>query len=133
MVVKCDQCGRRLRRVHRTFIERFAYMAVYACRECDREQVYPRRYTYHFGPHCRCPRCGTLRVTRLRVPDKIDGRNTGFLNFLEKRLGGRLYHCRYCRLQFWDRRMLASEDVAAATQEEPAVASPADQAARARK
>jgi hypothetical protein len=36
--------------------------------------------------------------------------HTGFLNFLERRFGGRLYHCRYCRIQFYDRRMLASED-----------------------
>jgi len=109
-MLKCEQCGGRMRRVHRTFFERFRYMAIYACRECNTEKFYPRHYTYHLGPHCRCPLCGTLRVTRLKVPDKIDRVHTGFLNYLEWLLGGRLYHCRYCRVQFYDRRMLASED-----------------------
>ena len=96
-------------------------MAIYACRSCNREVAYARRYTYHFGPHCRCPECGTFRVTRLKAPDKIDRRLTGFLNYLEKRFGGRLHHCRYCRVQFFDRRMLASEDVTVMAHEEQEV------------
>ena len=28
----------------------------------------------------------------------------GFLNLLEKLAGGNLYHCKFCRIQFWDRR-----------------------------
>jgi hypothetical protein len=85
-------------------------MAIFECRDCDTEKFYPRHYMFHFGPHCRCPRCGTFRVTRLKVPDKIDPLYTGFLNYLEQLVGGRLYHCRYCRVQFYDRRILASED-----------------------
>jgi hypothetical protein len=35
--------------------------------------------------------------------------HTGFLNWLEKIAGKRtLFHCRWCRLQFYDRRPLAS-------------------------
>ena len=117
-----------MRRVHRTFFERFSYMAIYECRDCDAEKLYPRRYTYHFGPHCRCPHCGTFRVTRLKSPDKIDRRHTGFLNFLEKQLGGRLHHCRYCRIQFYDRRALASEDTTGTAPEQPEHKSPADRA-----
>jgi DNA-directed RNA polymerase subunit RPC12/RpoP len=109
-MLKCAKCGGRVRRVHRTFFERFTYMAIYACRDCDAETYSPRRYTYHLGPHCRCPHCGTFRVTRLKEPDRIDRLQTGFLNFLERTVGGRLHHCRYCRIQFYDRRMLASED-----------------------
>ena len=109
-MLKCEKCGGRVRRVHRTFAERFGYMAIFACRDCGAEKLYPRRYMYHFGPHCRCPLCGTFRVTRLKVPDKIDRVHTGLLNYVEWMVGGRLYHCRYCRVQFNDRRMLASED-----------------------
>jgi DNA-directed RNA polymerase subunit RPC12/RpoP len=112
-MVKCEKCGGRVRRVHRTFLERFSYMAIYECRDCEAEKFVARRYTYHFGPHCRCPHCGTYRVTRLKAPDKIDSVHTGFLNYLERLAGGRLHHCRYCRVQFYDRRMLASEDKAA--------------------
>jgi len=87
-MLKCEQCGGRVRRVHRTFFERFSYMAIYECRDCDTERCYPRRYTYHFGPHCRCPHCGTFRVTRLKSPDKIDRWHTGFLNYLERLAAG---------------------------------------------
>jgi len=109
-MVKCEQCGGRMRHVHRTFFERFGYLAIYECRDCDVEKFYPRRYMHHFGPYCRCPLCGTLRVTRLKSRDRIDPPHTGFLNFLERLVGGKLYHCRYCRVQFYDRRNLASED-----------------------
>ena len=103
--MKCVQCGEKLRRVHRTFFERFSYMAIYECRKCKREEFAPRRYRYHFGPACRCPRCGTYRVVRLKQPDKIDRKHSGLLNLLERLAGhGRLYHCRWCRLQFYDRR-----------------------------
>jgi hypothetical protein len=85
-------------------------MAIYECRDCDAEKPYARRYTYHFGPHCRCPHCGTFRITRLKAPDKIDKVQTGLLNYLERLAGGRLHHCRYCRVQFYDRRILASEN-----------------------
>jgi hypothetical protein len=85
-------------------------MAIYECHKCEREQVVPRRFRFHLGPSCRCPVCGTFRVVRLKVPDHIDKKHTGFLNMVERVLGeGRLYHCRWCRLQYFDRRPLASE------------------------
>src|SRR5579872_1509349 len=106
---KCGQCGGKLRRVHRTFLERFGFMAIYACRECETEEFIPRRYRYHFGPHARCPRCGTLRIVKLKEKDHIDPMYVGFLNFLEWLVRGKLHHCRYCRCQFYDRRTLAAE------------------------
>ena len=122
--MKCVQCGERLRRVHRTFFERFSYMAVYECRTCKREEFAPRRFRYHFGPSCRCPLCGTYRVVRLKQPDKIDRMHSGFLNFLEHVAGkGRLFHCRWCRLQFYDRRSLATP-VDAGPPADPAVPAP---------
>ncbi|MCU1232768.1 MAG: hypothetical protein JWP63_735 [Candidatus Solibacter sp.] len=85
-------------------------MAIYECQKCEREELVPRRYRYHMGPTCRCPICGTYRVVRLKQRDKIDRMHTGFLNLVERVVGkGRLYHCRWCRLQYYDRRPLASE------------------------
>lgn len=108
--MKCSQCGGKVRRVHRTFFERFSYMAIYACKQCENEEFVPRRYRYHFGPHTRCPRCGTYRVSKLKEPDKIDPVYGGFLDFLERLAGGgKLFHCRYCRVQFYDRRRLATD------------------------
>ncbi|MGD0500804.1 MAG: hypothetical protein ABSC23_20510 [Bryobacteraceae bacterium] len=107
---RCKKCGAELRRMHRTFAERFAYMAIYECRECHDVSFTPRRYRYHLGETCRCPMCGTFRVTRLKERDKIDRMYTGFLNMLERRSsGGKLFHCRYCRVQFYDRRSTVAE------------------------
>ena len=118
---KCEQCGQRLRRIHRTFLERFRYMAIYECHSCNREEYMPRRYALHLGEECRCPRCGTTRITKLKERDQIDPMETGFLNLLERLAGGRLYHCRFCRLQFYDRRPQAERGTPA---EPEAVASP---------
>ena len=105
--MRCRECGDSLKRVHRTFFERFSYMAIYECQKCRHEEFIARRYRYHTGPSCRCPECGTYRVVRLKQPDKIDRKHRGFLNLLERIAGkGRLYHCRWCRLQFFDRRPL---------------------------
>jgi DNA-directed RNA polymerase subunit RPC12/RpoP len=85
-------------------------MAIYTCHTCEKEQFVPRRFRYHLGPSCRCPICGTYRVVRLKQPDKIDKKHGGFLNMLERLAGkGRLFHCRWCRLQFFDRRVLATD------------------------
>jgi hypothetical protein len=104
---KCASCGsQRMKRVHRTFWEHFSYLAVYQCRNCHEERGVPRRFRYHFGPACRCPRCGTTRLKKLRDFDPIDPMATGILNFLERLAGGEVYHCCFCRIQFYDRRSL---------------------------
>jgi rubrerythrin len=124
----CSHCGGRLKRIHRTFLERLAYMAIYECRQCDREDYIPRPYRYHFGKHCRCPNCGTYKVTRLEKPDKIDKMHTGFFNFLEKVAGGTLHSCIFCRLQFYDRRPRARRETAASAADATAVTNPPDTA-----
>ena len=85
-------------------------MAIYECHKCECEEFVPRRFRFHLGPSCRCPLCGTYRVVRLKQPDKIDRRHSGFLNLLERIVGhSRMFHCRWCRLQFYDRREVSSE------------------------
>lgn len=103
------RCGAELRRIHRTFAERFRYMAVFECKECGADHSIPQPYYHHFGPYCRCPLCGTYRLSRLRERDRIDRMNRSFLNLWKFLIGGRLVHCRFCRMQFYDRRPLASE------------------------
>jgi DNA-directed RNA polymerase subunit RPC12/RpoP len=125
---KCKRCNGKLKRIHRTFLERFSYMAIYECSRCETEEFFPRRYTYHFGENARCPRCGSYRPTKLRERDKIDKMHWGLLNLAEQMAGGRLYHCCFCRVQFYDRRPLAEKPkVEAAVEAEP-VASPPDTA-----
>ncbi len=123
MKYRCAKCGERLYRVHRTFFERFRYLGIFECRKCGTEEFYPRQWAMHLGEAARCPRCGTFRITRLREPDRIDKMWTGFLNFLERLSGGHLHHCRYCRIQFWDRRPLLSE-IPGKTDRAPATSPP---------
>jgi hypothetical protein len=130
--MKCGQCGERLRRVHRTFLERFRYMAIYECQKCEREEYVPRRFVYHLGPSCRCPVCGSNRVSKLKSPDRIDRFHGGFLNLLERIASrGQLFHCRWCRLQFYDRRRLLSEINREAAQHPAAVETEEEAAAHA--
>jgi hypothetical protein len=101
-------------------------MAIYECRKCEREEYAPRRYRYHLGPNARCPICGSYRVVKLRSRDRIDSMQTGFLNLLEKIAGkGKLFHCRWCRLQFYDRRPLADPQRIAELMPAPTATAPA--------
>jgi hypothetical protein len=109
-----------MRRVHRTLMERFSYLAIYSCKQCNAEDSLPRAHHMHRGKAARCPKCGTFRIKQLKEPDQIDPMHTGMLNMLEKMVGGKLFHCRFCRIQFWDRRRMQSEilaDEAAAAKE----------------
>jgi hypothetical protein len=81
-------------------------MAIYECRECKDISSVPRRFRYHLGSLPRCPKCGTLRIVKLRSRDHIDPLTTGLLNLLERMMGGALFHCKFCRLQFYDRRKM---------------------------
>jgi len=96
-----------MRRIHRTFSERFKYLAIFECISCKQIDHAVRHYLYHLGEKCRCPRCGNPRPVKLRERDKIDPMQTGFLNLLERMAGGKLYHCCFCRVQFYDRRSVA--------------------------
>jgi hypothetical protein len=99
-----------LRRVHRTFAERLLYVAMYECRQCHLRKPEPRWYALYLGDYPRCPRCGTYRLTRLNVRDKIDKMLKGPINFAQFLWGADLYHCRYCRVQFYDiRKPIAPE------------------------
>ena len=105
----CRTCGGRLRRIHRSFTERFLYMGIFECSQCKEMKRVARRYTYYLSKEVRCPLCGTTRLRMLLARDRIDRMHRNPLNLLQRYLGGRLYHCRYCRLQFYDRRPLAPE------------------------
>jgi hypothetical protein len=110
---KCGSCGsQRMKRVRRLLWERFTYLAIYQCRNCKAVESVPRSFLYHFGTDCRCPKCGTFRVTKLRERDHIDPMMPGIWNLLERLAGGKLYHCRYCRVQFYDRRRLKPRETA---------------------
>ncbi len=103
-MLKCATCRENLRRVHRTFSERLLYIAVYECRQCLTRKPEPRWYALYMGDYPRCPRCGTYRLTRLSTPDRIDAMYKSVLSVMQHIFHGNLYHCRYCRIQFYDMR-----------------------------
>ena len=52
-----------------------------------------------------CPRCGTTRLHLLPKPDSIDPFHGNRLaNEIRARRGDAIYHCIFCRLQFYDPR-----------------------------
>jgi len=77
---------------------------MYECRQCHTRKPEPRWYALYLGDYPRCPRCGTYRLTRMAHRDKIDKMEKGPVNFLQYVWGADLYHCRYCRVQFYDVR-----------------------------
>jgi len=97
--------------VHRTFGEKFLYVAMYECRQCHKRKPEPRWYSLYLGDYPRCPRCGTYRLTRLATRDKIDKMLKGPVNFVQFLLRADLYHCRYCRVQFYDVRKPVAPEV----------------------
>jgi len=53
---------------------------------------------------CRCPDCGTARVVHRSKRDPIDRMSKSPSSVIAKWMGGKLYHCIFCRLQFYSTR-----------------------------
>jgi hypothetical protein len=100
----CDKCGGRVTRRHRKWYQRFMYKQVLQCRKCGVQAPTPREFTLKPTAVVQCPRCHTQKVSRRIAPDKIDPVIKSLWSMLQGLLGGRLYHCNYCRIQFYDLR-----------------------------
>ena len=85
-------------------------MAVFECVRCKTRIPQPRWYALYLGDYPRCPRCGTYRLTRLATRDRIDTMYKSFFSHAQRVFGAALYHCRYCRLQFYDLRATLSPE-----------------------
>lgn len=103
-MLNCANCGERMRRVHRTWREKLLYLAMYECRKCLTRRPEPRRTSFYLGEYPRCPRCGTFRLRPMAVRDHIDPMYGSLMSRVQRWLGARLFHCRYCRIQFYDLR-----------------------------
>jgi rubrerythrin len=103
----CKQCGSDVVRVHRTVAERLSASQVYECLKCGLRQSVGDWLWFDRKEYANCPSCGTLRISVRNQPDKIDTMYRSFRNTYKRLRGGALYGCRYCRLQFYDRRPLS--------------------------
>jgi hypothetical protein len=90
--------------VHRAFREKFIYLALYRCRKCGAVKPRPRRFMFYFQDGAACPLCGTSKLKRLTARDHIDPMRWNLYNWLRWIMDFQLYHCRYCRIQFYDRQ-----------------------------
>jgi hypothetical protein len=100
----CASCGGDLVRVPRTFLQKFAYFAVFTCRKCEARQTLDQWFLFMFGRTSRCPRCGGFKVKKLREVDDIDPMYKNPISYLQKWFGGSIHWCPACRLQFYDVR-----------------------------
>lgn len=100
----CTKCGGGMTRRHRKWYQRFVYKQVLQCHKCGTEAPVPREFTLKPTAVVQCPRCHTRKVSRRIAPDKIDPVVKNLSSVVQGLLGGRLYHCNYCRIQFYDLR-----------------------------
>jgi hypothetical protein len=66
------------------------------------------------SPYVTCPECAKAGVKKLTRQDGIDRVSRAPWSTVQRFLGGRLYHCLHCRLQFYDCRKQAPGPEAAA-------------------
>ena len=90
-------------------MQRLWYEAVFECRECHSRVTHPRGFMWYFADVTRCPHCGTERLRRISRPDHIDRMFWNFYYPLRFMSGLRLYHCRFCRIQFYDKERAKSQ------------------------
>ena len=95
----CPACGKMPSRVSRNILERLLYWRVYSC---------PCEQTWWGDPRLstkvRCPRCHRTDLRRRRERDRIDRMLLNPLRYMQRFVGAPLYHCEFCRIQFYDVR-----------------------------
>jgi hypothetical protein len=87
--------------------EKPIYSVIFTCRGCESRVGAKRNFFDYFGGHAKCPRCGTEDLKKRSKPDKIDKLIKTPISMLQSFAGGYLYHCGFCRIQFYDRRRQA--------------------------
>lgn len=102
--LSCRECGANLRRSKRRLSDRLRYLEAYRCQGCGARYYVTISSRLHLARFAKCPKCRYQDITALRRVDKIDKMRRGIFNFVHKILGGQLYHCWFCRLQFYDLR-----------------------------
>jgi hypothetical protein len=100
----CHECGGELRRSRRSLLERFGYSKAYRCKQCQLRVRISHAEDSRGLQFASCPKCRSFELTAPRRVDKIDRMLKSPRSLLQRMLGGRLYHCWFCRLQFYDVR-----------------------------
>jgi len=85
-------------------MERFRYLESYRCDSCSARYHVTFSSRLQLARYAKCPKCRYQDISHLKRVDKIDKMRGGLFNFVHRILGGKLYHCWFCRLQFYDFR-----------------------------
>lgn len=102
--LSCRECGASLRRSKRSTFDRLRYLEAYRCPGCGARYHVTMWSRLKLARWAKCPKCRYQGIKAKRRIDPIDSMRGGILNFVHKIMGGQLYHCWYCRLQFYDLR-----------------------------
>lgn len=100
----CELCGHETIRTRRTPLQKVFNEAAFQCPKCGDSLFFKRRLFQRFSFCSQCPQCGTRHLSKLRSVDRVDRLNKNPLRLLLGILHAPLYHCTFCRLQFWDLR-----------------------------
>ncbi len=92
-----------MRRSRRSLAERLLYSEAFRCEKCG-QRVRTALFSFRYVRYVKCPCCHSVDLTALKRRDGIDRMQKGLLNFVQRISGGKLYHCWFCRLQFYDTR-----------------------------
>ena len=95
-----------MRRSRRTMLERLLYAGAFRCERCQQRVRASYLDSLSEARYAACPKCGWHDLVVRRTRDRIDKMSLNPLRALQRLLGGRLYHCAHCRLQFYDLRPL---------------------------
>ena len=93
-----------MRRSRRRMFESLFFTAAYRCDECRLRVRISRLTMLRKMRYAACPRCGGFGLSVLSRRDHIDAMCNNPLRLMIGKLHARLYHCRGCRLQFYDLR-----------------------------
>jgi len=107
--MQCDKCGGPVRRSHRRGIEKIVYSSIFKCPECKSRIKVSLLGPGLFGKHAQCPRCGDLEPIRRSNLDTVDSMSYLPFGLFHRLFCGKLYHCLFCRMQFYDSRPLFTE------------------------
>jgi hypothetical protein len=106
---ECPNCGRELKKTHRTALQKLLYSGAFVCPKC---RFRMRRFRptlrvnaiFVFSRYTHCINCGSSRVHRLSKRDRVDTMSHHVFSVLQHLTAAPLNKCTACRLQYYDWR-----------------------------
>ena len=105
----CSKCGNeRFFRRRRGVLDKCLYSGLYQCKDCGVRAKVPRWKSWHWLSRTLCcPLCGTTDLKKRASRDWIDRMYCNPVMRVQQIFGAPIYHCLFCRIQFYDLRQPA--------------------------